>query len=117
MSAKALRPWRLKTKEPVDIKKSEALQIAALDYLNLCSEEFDSLRKGCLLKGIWKNWEGEIKRTLRTPLFIKAWETLRREFEQYEKFTEYVNKVQCGYRSQAETEQKSGGAVKPTSAA
>jgi hypothetical protein len=99
MTAKALRQWRLNTTkkfdpESVDKKEHERLQIAALNYLNLCCEEFYGLRKSLLFNGIWEDWKKKIKRTLGTPLFLKEWKNLRHEFETYKKFKLYVDEVQ-----------------------
>jgi hypothetical protein len=104
MSANVLRKWRLQTEKPytVELGQHEELQLALLDYLNLCCEEFYDLRKKLLFRGIWENWKKEIKRTLGTPLFLKEWENLRREFdkETYKKFILYVDEVQEKARKQ-----------------
>lgn len=73
---------------------SEQLTLAALRYLNLCSEEFYLWRRGYLAKDIWLIWEAELKRTLRSPLFLREWKSLRREFQSYPEFLEYVDAAQ-----------------------
>jgi len=74
--------------------KSKELSLSVLRYLNLCGEEYYLYKKGWLNKGIWKMWEGELIRTLRTPLFIREWKKLSSEFEAYPKFIKYVNDQQ-----------------------
>ncbi|GAB4222354.1 MAG: hypothetical protein Kow0062_19360 [Acidobacteriota bacterium] len=73
---------------------SDDLTLAVLRYLNLCSEEFYLCRKRYLSRGVWRIWEDELKRTLRTPLLRREWAQLRREFEAYPEFAEYVDRVQ-----------------------
>jgi len=74
--------------------KSKALSLSVLRYLNLCSEEFYLCKKGWLRQDIWQIWENELVRTLQTPLFIREWKELCREFESYPKFKEYVDTKQ-----------------------
>jgi hypothetical protein len=74
--------------------KSKALSLSVLRYLNLCSEEYYLYKKGWLHKEIWEIWEGELIRTLQTPLFLREWKALSSEFESYPKFREYVDKIQ-----------------------
>lgn len=70
------------------------LSIAVLRYLNLCSEEYYLHRRKYLPTDIWRIWEAELKRTLGSPLLIREWKQLRREFESYPAFLEYVDGVQ-----------------------
>ncbi len=74
--------------------KSKGLSLSALRYLNLCSEEYYLYKKHWLNKDIWKIWEGELIRTLQTPLFIREWKILSGEFEAYPAFIKYVNEKQ-----------------------
>ncbi len=74
--------------------KSKGLSLSVLRYLNLCGEEYYLYQKGWLNKAIWKMWEGELIRTLQTPLFIREWKTLSEEFEAYPAFIKYVNEKQ-----------------------
>ena len=73
---------------------SEPLTLAALKYLNLCSEEFYVWKKGYLDDGVWDIWEEELKRTLRSPLYRREWSKLRKEFESYKEFLDYVEGIQ-----------------------
>src|SRR5882724_12747818 len=41
---------------------SEELSLCALQYLNLCSEEFYLHKRGYLAKDVWQIWEGEMRR-------------------------------------------------------
>jgi hypothetical protein len=70
------------------------VRVAALRYLNLCSEEFHLFRCRCLEPAVWKMWKSELLRTLRTPLFRREWEALRGEFEAYAEFREFVDAAQ-----------------------
>lgn len=74
--------------------RSKALSLSVLRYLNLCSEEYYLRQKGWLYKETWQIWERELNRTLKTPLFMREWETLAGEFESYPKFKEYVDKIE-----------------------
>lgn len=72
---------------------SPDLTECVLKYLNLCSEEFYLRSKKYISKGAWEIWECDLKCTLRSPLFRREWQTLRREFECHPKFVEYVERV------------------------
>ncbi|MBC7876958.1 MAG: hypothetical protein H7Y59_07280 [Anaerolineales bacterium] len=74
--------------------KSKELSLSVLRYLNLSSEEYYLQKNRWLPKEVWKIWEGELIRTLRSPLFIREWEKLSKEFETYPEFTKYVNDKQ-----------------------
>jgi hypothetical protein len=66
------------------------LSIAVLKYLNFCSEEFYLARKGYLSKEVWKAWEPDIKRSLKSPLIAREWKTLKEQFSQNPAFVEFV---------------------------
>lgn len=70
---------------------SEDLTLAVLRYLNLCSEEFYLCTRGYLSKDVWAIWEAELRRTLRSPLVRREWQSLRGEFESYPEFVQYVD--------------------------
>ncbi len=59
---------------------SDELSLAALRYLNLCSEEFYLCRRKYLSSDVWGIWEAELKRTLSSPLFVREWAGIREEF-------------------------------------
>ena len=71
--------------------QSTELSLALLRYLNLSSEEFYLQSKGYLAKEIWLIWEGELTRTLRSPLMRREWKELRSEFDSYPEFLTYVD--------------------------
>ena len=73
---------------------NEELALAVLRYLNLCSEEFYLWHRGYLAKDVWAIWEDELLRTLRSPLVRREWKDLRKEFQSYPEFLEYVDTVQ-----------------------
>ena len=74
--------------------QSDELSLAVLRYLNLCSEEFYLCKKKYLSNHVWRIWEAELKRTLCSPLLIREWTELRKEFRSYPEFLEYVNRAQ-----------------------
>jgi hypothetical protein len=73
---------------------SQRLSLAVLKYLNLCSEEFYMWKKGFIENGVWKIWEGELRRTIGSPLYRREWKTLAKEFESYSEFRLFVEEVQ-----------------------
>jgi hypothetical protein len=74
--------------------RSPELTLSVLRYLNLCSEELYLFRYGHLDKKLWAIWEDELIRMLRTPLVRREWADLRREFESYPEFLEFVEEAQ-----------------------
>ena len=74
--------------------RSPELTLSVLRYLNLCSEELYLFRYGHLDKKLWAIWEDELIRMLRTPLVRREWAELRREFESYPEFFEFVDAAQ-----------------------
>jgi hypothetical protein len=72
----------------------EELTLAVMRYLNLCSEEFYLWKNKYLSNGVWRIWEDELKRTLRSPLLRREWNKVRKEFESYPDFCKYVNDAQ-----------------------
>ena len=74
---------------------SEELTLCVLRYLNLSSEEFYLYHRKYIRKDVWKMWELEMVRTLRSPLFRREWKTLSAEFvNSYREFFDYVEEVQ-----------------------
>ena len=65
-----------------------------LRYLNLCSEEYYLWKRGYLNDDIWLIWEGEIKRSLNSELYKRAWVVLQNEFQAFPEFSRYVKEVQ-----------------------
>jgi hypothetical protein len=80
---------------------SDELTYQMLRYLNLCSEEFYLRKRGYLAAEIWGIWEGELRRTLATPLLRREWTTLRQEFASYPEFQRYVDAAQGQMETQA----------------
>jgi hypothetical protein len=74
---------------------SEQLRAAILRYLNLCSEEYHLYRHGYLSRTVWEMWEPQIKRTLRSRMFRRAWPDLEDEFIDHPHFVAYVRAVQA----------------------
>jgi len=76
-------------------EENEKLTLSVLKYLNLCSEEFYLCKRKYLSQDVWQIWEGELKRTLSSPLYCREWPKLRREFEAYPDFLKYVEDIQA----------------------
>jgi hypothetical protein len=74
--------------------RSNELTLCALRYLNLCSEEFYLYKRKYVRRDVWKIWEGELLRTLRSPLFRREWKILHSEFISFPEFLRYVEQVQ-----------------------
>ena len=74
--------------------QSEELSVAILRYLNLCSEEYYLYKKGYLAKDLWGIWEDELKHTLKNPLFVREWKTLRTQYISYPEFIKFVENAQ-----------------------
>lgn len=70
--------------------ESPELTASVLEYLNLCSEEFYLWKRGYLSADIWRIWEGELVRTLQSPLYRREWMKLRPEFGSYSEFASFV---------------------------
>jgi hypothetical protein len=77
-------------------ERSAALSLAVLKYFNLCSEEWDLYKKGYIEPKVWAIWEGEMRRMLQSPLFVREWQALQREFEAYPEFQLYIKAMQAG---------------------
>ena len=75
-------------------KESDELTLVILRYLNLSSEEFYLWKSRYLSQEIWRIWEDELLRTLRTPLLMREWLKLKHEFESYPAFSTYVKNAQ-----------------------
>ncbi len=73
---------------------SDKLTLAVLKYLNLCSEEYFLHKRGYLAKDVWRIWEEELKRTLRSRVIRREWEVLKDEFKSDPAFTRFVAEVQ-----------------------
>src|ERR1043165_3170169 len=74
--------------------ESDQLTLCVLKYLNLSSEEFYMWKSKYLADKVWKIWEHELKRMLQSKLIEREWQKLRKEFESYPEFLEFVEKAQ-----------------------
>jgi hypothetical protein len=68
--------------------RSEELTLAVLGYMNLCSEEYYLCKNNLLSRYVWRIWEGEIKRTLASPLLRREWQELNVEYQSFHAFQE-----------------------------
>lgn len=73
---------------------SPELRSGVLRYLTLCFEEYCLRSKGFLARDLWEIWHCKILQTLRSPLFVREWEVLKKEFELYPEFQNYVENAQ-----------------------
>lgn len=87
--------YRLRFDFYSNVPPSEELSLAVLKYLNLISEEFYLWREHYIDDKLWKIWEKEIKRTLRSPVVIREWKELKHEFEAFPEFCKFVNLSQA----------------------
>jgi hypothetical protein len=74
--------------------RSDALSLAVLRYLNLCSEEYYLYRTGHLTRALWGIWEDELKRTVASDLVQREWQDLRCEFATFPDFRDFVERAQ-----------------------
>jgi hypothetical protein len=75
--------------------ESPQLTRCVLKYLNLCAEEYYLTCHHYLSGSLWKIWEGDLKRVLRSPLLEREWRRLRTEFVSNREFLAYVERVQA----------------------
>lgn len=73
---------------------SDQLRLCILKYLNLSSEEFYMWKSKYLADEVWRIWEHELKRMLQSNLIKNEWKNLRKEFESYPAFLEFVETAQ-----------------------
>jgi hypothetical protein len=73
---------------------SDQSRLCILKYLNLSSEEFYMWKSKYLAKEVWKIWEHELRRMLQSKLIQREWKNLRKEFESYPAFLEFVESAQ-----------------------
>jgi hypothetical protein len=74
--------------------QSQRLSLAVIRYFDLCSEEFYLCKKGYLSKNVWRIWETELSRMLKSPLLMREWKQLQQEFQSYQEFRNFVEMIQ-----------------------
>lgn len=74
--------------------ESDQLRLCILKYLNLSSEEFYLWKSKYIANDVWRIWEHELKRMLRSKLVLREWQQLKSEFESYPAFVGFVEKTQ-----------------------
>jgi hypothetical protein len=85
---------------------SQELTLCVLRYLNLSSEEFYLYKRKYIRREVWQIWEGELVRTLRSPLLRREWKFLSPEFISYPEFFQYVESIQKSYETEDPRKQK-----------
>ena len=73
---------------------SDELSMSILRYLNFVSQFQYFAYKGYIPKSVWRANEGELARTLRSPLFIREWQTVAPELAANRAFCLFVESVQ-----------------------
>ena len=86
---KDARIYRVNSSELLP-EESTDLTLSVLKYLNLSSEEFYLMRNHQLSKRIWRIWEDELIRTIKSNLIRREWTKIKHEFESYKEFQNYV---------------------------
>ena len=56
------------------------LSLSVLSYLNLSLEEFYLYKNKYVHPRVWKMWEEELIRSLKSPLIKREWQILKKEF-------------------------------------
>lgn len=82
--------------QEIELKNRERVRLCMLRYLNLCSEEYHLLKQGVLTEEVWGIWEKEIERMLQTRLYRTGWPELKEEYQSYQPFCDYVERIQGG---------------------
>ena len=63
-------------------------------YLNLCSEELYLRDRGLLSKVVWDIWEAEMRSTLASAPYVRAWPSLAAQLGSYPAFVAFVESAQ-----------------------
>ncbi len=78
--------------DPDNIKEQEVqLRRVYLSYFNLCSEEFLLMRKGLVLKEVWKHWSWGIATIMETRSARDAWQHLRVQYDSFQAFVKFMD--------------------------
>jgi len=72
----------------------DAMVLACVRYLNLCSEEYFFAQQGALPAGVWPIWELSIRAMLATPLFRTVWPKVRAQYAAFQGFAQFVDAAQ-----------------------
>jgi len=76
-------------------ERSTTLTLCILKYLNLSSEEFYLWKSKYVDDKVWKIWEDEIKRMVKSPLLQREWSFIHKEFDGYPDFKRFVETQQA----------------------
>jgi len=80
--------------QPPPPPPSDELSMKVMRCLNLVSQMHFFSHKGFLPPAVWRRARVNYASILRSPLFRREWQTLRRGFEIVRTFCRYVHKVQ-----------------------
>lgn len=72
---------------------NKGITLSAIKYFNFCSEEFYLQKKGYMSQEVWRVWEADMKRLLKTSFLKKEWESLRSHYKSFPEFFKYVEGV------------------------
>jgi hypothetical protein len=81
-------------------ERSDDLSISALRFCTLVSLGYYLFREHRIPKRMWRLLLSSAERRIRSPLFVREWEHLRSEFENFPEFVALVTSVQNGTRKQ-----------------
>jgi hypothetical protein len=70
---------------------SPELTDCTLYCIQFIADVYHLHKAGYISKNIWTLWEGEIKRTLRGPVFRREWDGVSVEFAHNHEFLRYIN--------------------------
>lgn len=62
-------------------------------YFDLCSEEYDLFKSGCVEKRVWENWKEGIEFAFSRPAFREAWYLIQFDSKYYPEFTKFVKEL------------------------
>jgi hypothetical protein len=88
--------WTRLNPEHLLPQSSAELKEGVLRYLAIVHFAFILHQLRYLSRDLWKILQSEHHRTLTTPLFVREWPTVRREFLLFPSFLIYVDSVQRG---------------------
>lgn len=84
-------------------EQSVELSQGVLRCLSLFAQLHFFCRNGYIPKQVWRKSKGQFAQTLRSPLFMREWQTLAPVFATDRVFTRYVERVQQGAEVKAQS--------------
>jgi hypothetical protein len=75
-------------------------------YFNLCSEEFNLNQRRYIPNDIWKIWRCGIEGILQDRLWRASWKKVRKEYDSYPAFVEFIDEFAMPNPSTPGTKQR-----------